>query len=137
MITIETALENVVDDYRDIHEQFEKYGFCLGGNWEYTHGFLDKHLDSERKVWLRVPMHVTSGSLDGEANNCEAVVKLGKPFVFGHLYNEGLSDEASLNVVGGLLNQFQEPVEQDAPVQDRWVQQAEQVIRQVERDLVH
>lgn len=137
MITIESSLENVEDDYRDIHQQFEKYGFCLGGNWEYTHGYLDKSLDSENKVWLRVPVRATSGTLDGEAGNCDAIVKLGKPFVFGHIYNEGLSEDASLNVVGGVFNQFQEPIEQDAPVQSRWVKDAEQVIRQVERDLIH
>ncbi len=137
MITLESSLENIEDVYCDLNEHFCKFDFCLGGNWEYKNGSLDKHLDQQRKVWLRVPFHVMSGTFDGECDGCIAVIKLGKPFVFGHLYNEGLEDEASITVAGGLFNQFQEPIEQDAEVNPIWVKRAQEVIKQVEQRIVH
>ncbi|WP_314589220.1 YugN family protein [Paenibacillus terrigena] len=137
MFTLESRLENVQGTYCDLSEFFCKMNFCLGGNWEYKQGIFDKHLDAERKVWLRIPFYVTSGHLDGECEGCDAIVQLGKPFVLNHLYNEGLDDEAQISLTGGLFNQFQAPVDPDASVKPRWVDQAKEVLHQLEQSIVH
>ncbi|WP_227793523.1 YugN family protein [Paenibacillus guangzhouensis] len=137
MIPLDSHIENIQGTYCDLNEYFCQMNFCLSGNWEYKKGIFDKFLDAERKVWLRVPFEVMSGRLDGECDGCDAIVKLGKPYVLNHLYNEGLDDEANISMTGGLFNQFQAPVDPDAPVKSRWVTQAEELLHQLEQTIVH
>ena len=132
MIAISSELENYKDQFVKLNDSLEEFGFSLGGNWDYEQGCFDRYLDEAHKVWLRIPFLVTSGSLDGLSDSTNAVVQLGKPFVLKHLYNDGLDQEAAPNVYASLVNQFQEPIDKDAKVEDKWLEQAAAIIKTVE-----
>jgi hypothetical protein len=134
MITLTSELENVVEEFIHLNDYLGKFEFTLGGNWDYEHGYFDRSLDEDNKVWLRIPFQVTSGMLDGDSDDSDAVVQLGSPFVLKHIYNEGLDPEAVPHVYGSLINQFQEPLESDAAVESNWVERAKQILQQVEQD---
>jgi len=136
MISLSSKLENVEEAFVNVHEYLGDHNFSLGGNWDYDHGYFDRNLDEERKVWLRLPFHVTHSTMEGESDQSDAVIKFGQPFVLKHLYNEGLDNMAEAKVVGALVDQFQKPVDPDADVEPSWVAQAEDVLRKVEEGLL-
>lgn len=137
MVHLESALVNIEDEFVVINKYLCGHNFCLAGNWDYHHGYLDKPLDQERMVWLRIPFHVTEGALDGECLGCEAMIKLGNPFVFKHLYNTGLDKHAKPNLLGALFNQFQAPIDNDASLEPEWVHEARETLKRVEQGWGH
>ncbi|WP_028551158.1 YugN-like family protein [Paenibacillus sp. UNC451MF] len=132
MIPLDSALVNREEAYDQIRDYLHDHQFTLGGNWDYDHGYFDRAIDNENKVWLRIPFGVTHGALDGDTNSTDAIIRIGSPFVLKHLYNEGLDKEAQVNTYGALVDQFQEPVDKDAPVDDEWVSKAKSILREVE-----
>lgn len=132
MIPVDSALVNREEAYDQIRDYLDDHQFTLGGNWEYDHGYFDRALDNDNKVWLRIPFGVTHGKLDGDTNATDAIIRIGSPFVLKHLYNEGLDKEAQVNTYGALVDQFQEPVDKDASVDDEWVSKAKSILREVE-----
>ncbi|MEC0368464.1 YugN family protein [Paenibacillus chibensis] len=137
MINLESRLENIEERFVDIDGYLCTHDFMLAGNWDYKHGYLDKRLDQDRMVWLRIPFHVTKGYLDGECGGCHATVKLGRPFVFKYVYNKGTDKHASPHLLGAVFDQFQPPVDPDAPLEDFWVEHARKVLNEVERGYLH
>ncbi len=137
MISLPSALENREDSFDRIREVLEQHRFSLGGNWDYDHGCFDRSLDEAQKVWLRIPFRVTEGHADSETKFSDAVIQIGTPFVLKHVYNEKLDPEAPVQVTGGLFNQFQEPADKDADVEDVWVDKASELLKEVEKALVH
>ncbi|GIP38738.1 hypothetical protein J31TS4_20180 [Paenibacillus sp. J31TS4] len=135
MIPLQSRLENREEAYINLSKSLAGYSFGLGGNWDYDRGSFDRHLDEEQKVWLRIPFIVTHGTFDGDTPESDAVIQLGTPYVLKHLYKQDLDQEANANVVGALVNQFQEPEDKDAEIEPHWVEQAEDVLRQVETGL--
>jgi hypothetical protein len=133
MIPLQSTLENYEDQFMTIKQALADYKFELGGNWEYKMGYFDRNLDNDNKVWLRIPFQVTDGNLDSESSENGAKVRLGEPFVLKHLYNEGLDPEASVMTYKALVDQFQDPVQADAPVESHWVDQARTLIKEVEK----
>lgn len=137
MIRLESTLENMEDNFAVIDDYLCKHDFTLAGNWDYKHGYLDKRLDQERMVWLRIPFHVTKGVLDGECGGCKATVRLGRPFVFKYIYNTGVDRHAKPSLFGALFDQFQAPIDDDAPLEPEWVEHAQAVLQKVEQGFVH
>lgn len=137
MFNLESRLENVEGRFDEIDNYLCKHNFTLAGNWDYKHGYLDRRLDEERMVWLRVPFHVIRGSLDGECGGCKATVRLGRPFVFRHVYNTGTDKHAKPHLLGALFDQFQAPIDPDASLNEYWVEQARQVLQEVETGYLH
>jgi len=136
LITVQSKLTGQEHDFHMLKSQLEPYGFALGGNWEYTGGSLDCCLDGEKQtVWLRIPFHVVVGQLDPDARPEGALVKIGEPYVLRHLYREGDDPTADMNVVSGLVNQFQLPKNPDAEVKDHYVREAEALLRKIEAKL--
>jgi hypothetical protein len=135
LIPILSNLEDHVEGFANLNNFFEEWEFTLGGNWDYEHGYFDRFLDEAHMVWLRIPFQVTSGTMDGDSDASDAIVKLGTPFVLKHIYNDGLDPEAVPNVYGGLINQFQEPIEKDADIEAHWVEQAKHILQAVERNI--
>ncbi|OXM86628.1 YugN family protein [Paenibacillus rigui] len=135
MIPINSSLVNREEAFDQVRNQLHQFEFALGGNWDYDHGYFDRYLDEAHKVWLRIPFQVTRGTLEGDTDATEASIRLGQPFVLKHLYNEGLDSEAHVKTMGALIDQFQEPVDKDAPVEDKWVAQAKKLLSEVERTL--
>ncbi|WP_409344891.1 YugN family protein [Paenibacillus sp. MBLB4367] len=136
MIPLSSKLENVEDAFVNVYAYLGDEQFSLGGNWDYDHGFFDRNLDEEQKVWLRLPFQVTHGTMEGESDQSDAVIKFGQPFVLKHVYNEGLDNRAEAKVLGALVDQFQKPVDSDAEVEPGWVRQAEDVLREVEKGML-
>lgn len=133
MYNLESRLENVEDLFSSIDSYLCKFDFTLAGNWDYKHGYLDKRLDSERMVWLRIPFHVIRGTLDGECGGCRATVRLGRPYVFKHVYNTGTDKHAAPRLIGALFDQFQAPLDPDASLEDVWIERARQALIEVEQ----
>ena len=109
------------------------FKFVLGGNWDYDRGSFDRYLDESRTVWLRIPFHMTQGELDSEVIDSGARIQFEKPVVLKHLYKEGLDGAARINTYGALLNQFQEPTDRDADVEQHWIAQGKNILSEVER----
>jgi len=113
------------------------YGYFQGAlqpdftlaNWDYEHGYFDCMLDEQGMVYLRLPVKVLQGELDSP----DAWLEMGTPFVIKHVYQTGVEqDLVNASVATALVNQFQEPVDKDAQVEDRWMKQAEEVVNHVE-----
>jgi hypothetical protein len=138
MIPIQSTLTEREFEYATMKDYLQRYGFTLGGNWDYDHGSFDKQLDGEaQKVWLRIPFDVARGELDSEREGLDTLIRFGTPYVLKHLYNEGSDPEASFHTYGALLDQFQTPIDADASVEDNWVIRARQVMAEVEHSLLH
>jgi hypothetical protein len=132
MILLDSALAEREEAFDKVRTFLHGFEFVLGGNWDYEHGYFDRYLDEGHKVWLRIPFEVTHGALDGDSETTDAVIHIGSPFVLKHVYNEGLDKEAQVRTYGALIDQFQEPVDKDAPVESDWVEKAKQLLRQIE-----
>lgn len=132
-----SKLEDVQDAFDNVRERLHEYDFSLGGNWDYDHGYFDRNLDEANKVWLRIPFQVVNGTLDGDTEESDAIVRIGAPFVLKHVYNEGLDRNAEAETVGAMVDQFQTPVDADADVEEKWVDRAAELLLKVEKSWVH
>jgi len=134
MIPLTSKLENVETTYAGVVQEMTRHGFTLGGNWDYDHGCFDRALDDRRQVWLRVPFRVTGGSLNGESAevNENTHIKFGTPYVLKHVYEEGVDEDGKAGPLRSLVDQFQEPVDQDADVEEHWVSLARQQLSELE-----
>ncbi|MFD2613666.1 YugN family protein [Paenibacillus gansuensis] len=136
MITLTSDMNEQQMAYEDADALLSSHGFTLGGNWDYNQGEFDYALDEANKVWLRIPFSVTRGTLDIEAGASDATILLGSPYVLKHVYRESDNPdpEAQPKIVGALFDQFQKPVDKDADVEQKWVDQARQLLVKVEED---
>jgi hypothetical protein len=135
LIPLTSQLEGRTIDFSAGRQELETLGFVLGGNWDYDHGSLDRPLDEKRQVWLRLPFDVVSGKLDAEAEAQDTEIRFGTPYVLRHVYEEGLDEDAVPFGSGGVLDQFQDPADPDAPLSAHWREMAEIVLREAERRL--
>ncbi|WP_281885319.1 YugN family protein [Paenibacillus sp. YYML68] len=132
MIPLQSTITGREEAFDAVREYLHGMEFALGGNWDYEHGSFDRYLDEAHKVWLRLPFEVTHGVLDGDTPETGAIVQFGSPFVLKHIYNEGLDSEAQIRTYGALLDQFSSPLDSDAPVEDKWVKEAKELLHRVE-----
>ncbi|WP_028562011.1 YugN family protein [Paenibacillus pinihumi] len=133
MIPLSSKLESREQEFVEIMKMLEEHQFSLGGNWDYHQGSFDRYLDEAHKVWLRIPFDVINGNLDDQTEENDAKIRLGQPYVLKHVYNEGLDPEAQVQTLGALVNQFQTPVDPDAPIEQHWLDEAKDKLAQVER----
>lgn len=133
MLPLKSALENQVERFDRVREVLTGCNFTVGGNWDYDHGYFDRSLDDADKVWLRLPFRVVDGNLDPDVDLSDATVELGSPFVLRHLYNEGVDKQADSGAFSGLVNQFQEPIDEDATLEKEWIDKAHSVLNEVEQ----
>ncbi len=132
MHSIPSSLTSQEQEFVIVKNDLSEHGFSLGGSWDYDHGSFDCALDDKHQVWLRLPFNVTNGNLDSESQEIDAKIKFGEPYVLKHLYNEGSDKEAQPRILGALIDQFQDPVDKDADIEARWIDQAKSKLRQVE-----
>lgn len=136
MRTIASPIENAELRMHEAREKLEPIGFTIGGNWDYDHGCFDLALDQEDKVWLRLPFQAPDGQIDSEKRDQHVFIQFGTPFVLNHLYNEGTEQDADMNVLGGFVNQFQDPVDPDASLDDKWMKIAQEKLSEAESTLL-
>lgn len=136
MIPVSSSIANKEAAYPELCKLLSSQEFALGGNWEYDHGYFDRYLDQEHMVWVRIPFKVTGGNFEGDCAASNATIRLEQPFVLKHVYNEGLDLKADAMVYKALVDQFQSPVDPDAPVESHWVNEAKNVLKRVEAELL-
>lgn len=128
MIKLETEIEGKKVFFSQAENALKPLGFVIGGNWDYDNGIYDLQLWKEagETIYLRVPFHV----IDGELDNDHAYIEFMNPYVIKHVVNLGLDtgENALLATTG--FNQFQEPLDHDAHIEDksRWVQEGENAV---------
>lgn len=128
MIILETDIEGKQTYFGYAEKKLEKFGFCLGGNWEYDSGIFDSKLNREggETIYVRLPFRV----LEGELDRRDAFIEFQKPYVIKHVVHIGLDKEKDslLTTVG--LSQFQEPVDKDGYIRDKskWEEFGEEMI---------
>lgn len=133
MQSIPSSLTSQEQEFVVVSNALSEHGFSLGGNWDYDRGSFDCALDGEaQKVWLRLPFDVTNGNLDSETQENDAKIRFGEPYVLKHIYNEGLDKEAQPGVFSAAFSQFSDPVDPDAKIESRWIDEAKRKLREVE-----
>ncbi|TJY41040.1 hypothetical protein E5161_15145 [Cohnella pontilimi] len=133
MYPISSSLTSQEQEFDKVRSAIASLGFTLSGNWDYDSGSFDSALDEAQKVWLRLPFDVTTGHVDSEADETDAKIRFGRPFVLKHVYNEGLDREAQPRTFGAMLDQFTDPVNADADIEPEWIDKAKQRLHEIEQ----
>lgn len=129
MIPVDSKLEDKVFSLQTLEENLKPLGFDIGGSWEYDKGLFDYKLTGEEGYqFLRLPFKAEEGMLDVPG----VTVRLDKPFILSHQYEDGLDDHASNGTVRGAFDQFQKPKDPDAEVPEKYVEEGEQLVERLE-----
>jgi len=128
MLYLETDIEGKQMSFGYAQDTLKKFGFHMGGNWEYDRGMFDgiMHRENGETFYIRMPFQV----LEGELDKRNAWIEFQQPFVIKHVVNVGLDkDENSLLTATG-LSQFQEPLDKDGYIRDKskWQEFGEEAI---------
>lgn len=131
MIELESSIEGKKFSLIDLEDTLKPLGYSIGGGWDYDHGSFDYKIDDEDGyLFLRIPFTAVDGSLDQRG----VLVEVREPYVLNHKYEGGLDKQADTNR-NALMNQFQEPVEKDAEVDEQYIEIAKQRLKEVEQHL--
>ncbi|PTX46746.1 YugN-like protein [Melghirimyces profundicolus] len=132
MIPLKSVLEELEGPFVELDRLFNEEGFFLGGGYEYDHGYYDKALDweenKEHRAYLRIPVTAVEGSIGTR----KATLRIGRPFVLKHEYQTEMDDHANSGLVSGTFNQFTEPANKDADVEDKWLKRGQSELLQLE-----
>ena len=129
MIELPSKVEGKQFDLYELEQKLKPIGYSIGGNWDYDHGAFDYKLDDQDGYqFVRLPFQAVDGQLDD--NNC--TVRLGRPFLLSHKYEAGLDDEGSTGTFSGTLNQFQEPVDKDASIPEKYRESGTALVQELE-----
>jgi hypothetical protein len=107
----------------------------VNGEWDYDHGYFDCSLEDTQQVFVRIPFATINGKLDREQQDPTLLIELGQPFVLVHRYQDKNDATARVKLLGALMDQFQQPIEADADVEQKWITKGKQLISHVEREL--
>ncbi|BAB07060.1 YugN-like family protein [Halalkalibacterium halodurans] len=139
MIELQSQVENKIISLKELKNKLEPLGYSIGGGWEYDHGYFDYKIDEDGGgyTFLRVPFQ----AVDGDLEQRRVQVRLGRPFLLNHKYEEGFDEEPNPfnGLVGmntaGLFNQFTKPVDKDAQVDAKFFPVAQNLIQELEMAL--
>lgn len=135
MLFLETDMEGKQLYYGEAKRTLKKWGFCLGGGWEYDKGFFDGIMNREHgeTIYLRMPFHVIKGQLDQD----NALIEFEQPFVIKHVVHLGLEKDGSTLLTTTGLAQFQKPLDSDGNIKDKskWVEFGEEAIGDILNNL--
>jgi len=128
MIYLETDIVGRQTTFGYAQKVFKKFGFIMGGAWDYDRGMFDgiMHREAGETIYVRIPFRV----LEGELDRRDAWIEFQQPFVIKHVVNLGLDyDSKSLLTIAG-LNQFQKPLDTDGYIHDKskWAEFGEDTI---------
>ncbi len=132
MITIDSKIENTTKTLYELETLVKPLGYDIGGNWDYDHGYFDYKIDDEVGYqFLRVPFIAVKGTLDARG----AIVQLGKPLVLSHKYQRGLDDHVHSGNMKASFDQFSEPQDPDASVDEEAVNTGKRLVAELEKVL--
>ncbi|WP_332634253.1 YugN-like family protein [Halalkalibacter flavus] len=140
MIALQSTVEGKEMKLKELEDKLKPLGYDIGGGWEYDHGYFDYKIDEEDGyTFLRLPFRAVDGELDQRG----VTVQLGTPFLLNHKYQEGLDDNP--DVFNGLfrmaynsaINQFQEPVDKDSTVDQKYMPTAKSLVEELELTLLY
>jgi hypothetical protein len=134
MIELPSNVEGKQFDLYKLEQALKPIGYSIGGGWEYSHGAFDYKLDDEEDsyLFLRVPF----SSVDGQLDSPNCTVELGRPFLISHKYQAELDDNAGAGTFSGTLNQFSEPVDQDAHFPEKYIETGKRHLEKLESVLL-
>lgn len=116
----------------ELENTLKPLGFVIGDNWDYDHGYFDYKLkEGDGYLYVRVPFETVQGALEED----DAIVELGTPFLLNHKIRLGNDETAEAGNITASFNQFQAPVDPDAPITERYVAQGQYLIDQIESAL--
>ncbi|TWI52953.1 YugN-like protein [Halalkalibacter nanhaiisediminis] len=123
---------------KELEDKLKPLGYSIGGGWEYDHGYFDYKIDEDvGYTFLRLPFQAVDGELDQRG----VTVQLGQPYLLNHKFNRGLDDnvEPTEGIVpmNSLVNQFQDPVDKDATIDEKYLPTAHSLIRELELTLIY
>ncbi|MCL7749902.1 YugN-like family protein [Halalkalibacter alkaliphilus] len=140
MIALQSTVEGKEMKLKELEDKLKPLGYDIGGGWEYDHGCFDYKIDEEDGyTFLRLPFR----AIDGELDQRGVTVQLGTPFLLNHKYQDGLDDNP--DVFNGLfrmaynssINQFQEPVDKDSTVDEKYLPTAKSLVEELELTLLY
>lgn len=128
MIPIQTDITGKNTQFGYLMDHIESYGFTIGGDWDYDHGYIDHILSrvGGNTIYLRLPFIVTDGQMD----SYQTEIRFLQPFIVEHIVHVGLDQEDNSLLDATGFSQFQTPLAKDAPItnQTKWIQAGEQII---------
>lgn len=131
MIHLETDIEGKQMSFGYAQEHMKKFGFTMGGGWEYDSGMFDgvMHREDGETIYVRMPFQVLKGELDRQ----DAWIEFKQPFVIKHVVNLGLDNDTNSLLTTAGLNQFQEPLDQDGLIRDKskWQEFGEETVGEI------
>ncbi len=133
-----SAVEGKQFKLKELEDKLKPLGYSIGGGWEYDHGYFDYKIDEEvGYTFLRLPFQAVDGELDQRG----VTVQLGQPYLLNHKFNRGLDDNPNptegLVPMNSLVNQFSNPVDKDATIDQKYMPTARSLIRELELTLIY
>ncbi|MRG85204.1 YugN-like family protein [Salinibacillus xinjiangensis] len=133
MYKLDSGIENQVFSLIDLENKLKPIGFTIGSSWEYDHGSFDYQMTNEgRYYFVRIPFTAEIGQLDEPG----VQVRVGKPFILGHQYTDGIDEDVMIGNITAGINQFQSPTDPDTEVPDEYIHQGNEIIKNVEKALI-
>jgi hypothetical protein len=133
MIELSSRLEGKTFDLYELESVMKPMGYVISGNWEYDHGYFDYKIDdSDGYQFLRVPFRAVDGQLDAIG----ATVRLQKPFLLSHQYQDDIDNGGNIGNVSASINQFQEPKNPDAEFPETYIGLGKSLVHDLEKKLL-
>lgn len=133
MIEISSELEGKTYSLFDLETKLKPKGYVIGGNWDYDHGSFDFQIDNnEGYQFLRIPFQAVNGSLDQDG----VTVKIQRPFLLSHKYEDDTDDEATIGNFSASFNQFAEPENPDAEFPENYISYGKTLVHEIENMLL-
>ncbi|RAL25569.1 YugN family protein [Thermoflavimicrobium daqui] len=133
MISIPSAIEGYQNSFKEIQSSFEEEGFSLGGGYTYDHGYFDHPLDWEERHGYRYYLRIPTQAIQGELDQPNTKVKLGRPFVIKHEFLTDNDPTANSGLLTGFVSQFSKPISvEDHEIDQKWIERAQNLLHQLE-----
>ena len=133
MIEITSELEGKTFSLFDLETKLKPKGYVIGGNWDYDHGSFDFQIDnSDGYQFLRIPFQAIDGSLDQDG----VTVKIQRPFLLSHQYENDTDDEGIAGNFSASFNQFSSPENPDANFPQNYISYGKSLVHELEKELL-
>ncbi len=132
-IEITSELEGKTFSLFELETKLKPIGYVIGGSWDYDHGSFDYQIDqSNGYQFLRVPFQAINGSLDQDG----VTVKIQRPFLLSHQYEDDTDDEGNSGTLSASFNQFAKPENPDADFPENYISYGKSLVYELENLLL-